>query len=151
MKFIWYNRTYSFRNSEGPRSTAPERISLKISRISIEASPNKTTNSAAKTAIFTYGLDSEGTWVAVLFGQTKNGDLEVVPPPSKTTTDAEGNTVPVDDMVYREALDRQQWTCICQSKLTTTTRKVDEYQHDVRDICHLPDNARKQSKSTHSV
>ncbi|KXG49268.1 uncharacterized protein PGRI_031380 [Penicillium griseofulvum] len=84
-----------------------------------------TTNSTGKTTIFTYALDSKGNWMAVCLGQTKNGDLEVVPPPSKITTDAEGNTVPVDDKVYQEALGRQQWTFICQSKPTTTTRKVD--------------------------
>ncbi|KAL6228954.1 hypothetical protein BDW75DRAFT_246164 [Aspergillus navahoensis] len=74
------------------------------------------TDSEGKSTIYTYALDHEDTWIAVCLESNESGGVDAARPPSKFTTDADGNPVPVDEAEYQKAVARQQWIFTCVSE-----------------------------------
>ncbi|KAJ4362083.1 hypothetical protein N0V83_011025 [Neocucurbitaria cava] len=83
---------------------------------------NIKTDSNGITTIWTYFMDPVKGQQPLCLTETTDGQLHALPPPSKTTKDANGNDVPVDATVYAQQLSMQQWTFKTLAEATTTTR-----------------------------
>jgi hypothetical protein len=69
------------------------------------------------TTVWTMISDATGAnFTQVCLAVTDSGSIVALPPPAKTTIDANGNPTPVDPVVYDKQLKQQQWIFNCLSK-----------------------------------
>ncbi|KAJ3955568.1 hypothetical protein N0V92_007920 [Colletotrichum tropicale] len=85
---------------------------------------NVSTDYQGITTIYTYYVDVNNNQQPLCLAETSDGSLQALPPPAKTTKDAQGNDVPVDPSVYQQAVSMQQWTFTTKSAPQTTTRTI---------------------------
>ncbi|KAJ3503343.1 hypothetical protein NLJ89_g8480 [Agrocybe chaxingu] len=85
---------------------------------------NIQTDSEGITRIWTTTSDANGkTRAQVCLSVDDKGQVIALPLPSKTKTDENGNTIPVDPAVYAKLVKQQQWIFDCTQKGASVTVK----------------------------